>query len=260
MPTIGSRGSYALDYATLFEVIDPGTRCVALRFARRHFQPLPYCSFARGRRLGRLERDGDADLGLRLARFGYHVATFDSGTLEEVPAAVPAFLRQRTRWLKGWMQTLFINARNPLRLVARTRVFSGSMHADRPWERRSRRAALAGIHRMAASAERALRLRCLPRKSAGEFLHSHPVVLQRDLRHARVCSDRSRMAMQRQSLRPNSGRALLLWPIVPGLITIAAWGAATVSLAKSRGLGEDRTWFGAEVHAAAAVRPNLKRS
>jgi cellulose synthase/poly-beta-1,6-N-acetylglucosamine synthase-like glycosyltransferase len=58
----------------------------------------------------------DADLGLRLARFGYKVATFDSETLEEVPAAIPAFLRQRTRWLKGWTQTLFVNARNPRRL------------------------------------------------------------------------------------------------------------------------------------------------
>jgi cellulose synthase/poly-beta-1,6-N-acetylglucosamine synthase-like glycosyltransferase len=59
----------------------------------------------------------DADLGLRLARFGYKAATFDSETLEEVPAAIPAFLRQRTRWLKGWMQTLFVDVRNPRRLA-----------------------------------------------------------------------------------------------------------------------------------------------
>ncbi len=59
----------------------------------------------------------DADLGLRLARFGYEVATIDSETLEEVPAAIPAFLRQRTRWLKGWMQTVFVNLRNPRRLM-----------------------------------------------------------------------------------------------------------------------------------------------
>jgi cellulose synthase/poly-beta-1,6-N-acetylglucosamine synthase-like glycosyltransferase len=59
----------------------------------------------------------DADLGLRLARFRYKVATFDSETLEEVPAAVPAFLRQRTRWLKGWTQTLFVVARTPRRLA-----------------------------------------------------------------------------------------------------------------------------------------------
>jgi cellulose synthase/poly-beta-1,6-N-acetylglucosamine synthase-like glycosyltransferase len=43
----------------------------------------------------------DADLGLRLTRFGYPVATLDSETFEEVPAAIPAFLRQRTRWIKG---------------------------------------------------------------------------------------------------------------------------------------------------------------
>ena len=46
----------------------------------------------------------DADLGLRLARFGYRSATLDLPTLEEAPATLRPWMRQRTRWFKGWMR------------------------------------------------------------------------------------------------------------------------------------------------------------
>jgi len=46
----------------------------------------------------------DADLGMRLARFGYRSTVIDSTTHEEAPADVPRWLGQRTRWLKGWMR------------------------------------------------------------------------------------------------------------------------------------------------------------
>jgi hypothetical protein len=109
---------YAVDYAMLFEVTDPGL--VNLRL------PVPIGGSSNHFRTELLRKVGgwdawnvteNADLGLRLARFGYKVATFDSETLEDIPAAIPAFLRQRTRWLKGWMQTLFINMRNLRRLT-----------------------------------------------------------------------------------------------------------------------------------------------
>jgi cellulose synthase/poly-beta-1,6-N-acetylglucosamine synthase-like glycosyltransferase len=47
----------------------------------------------------------DADLGIRLARFGYPVATIDSRTFEEAPVRLSQWLPQRRRWIKGWMQT-----------------------------------------------------------------------------------------------------------------------------------------------------------
>jgi cellulose synthase/poly-beta-1,6-N-acetylglucosamine synthase-like glycosyltransferase len=96
---------YALDYATLFEVIVPGLTRLSL--------PIPLGGTSNHFRTAALRRVSgwdawnvteDADLGLRLARFGYPVATLDSETFEEVPAAIPAFLRQRTRWIKGWMR------------------------------------------------------------------------------------------------------------------------------------------------------------
>jgi cellulose synthase/poly-beta-1,6-N-acetylglucosamine synthase-like glycosyltransferase len=55
----------------------------------------------------------DADLGLRMARLRYRVATFDSQTREEAPIALSEWMRQRTRWMKGWMQTFIVHNRNP---------------------------------------------------------------------------------------------------------------------------------------------------
>jgi glycosyltransferase XagB len=58
----------------------------------------------------------DADLGVRLARLGFRCATIDLPTLEEAPETLPVWMRQRTRWLKGWMQTILVHMRDPLRL------------------------------------------------------------------------------------------------------------------------------------------------
>jgi glycosyltransferase XagB len=58
----------------------------------------------------------DADLGIRLARLGYRTDTIDSTTWEEAPVTVHQWLRQRTRWMKGWAQTFIVHMRHPLRL------------------------------------------------------------------------------------------------------------------------------------------------
>lgn len=58
----------------------------------------------------------DADLGLRLYRRGYVCQMLDSTTLEEAPCQFTAWLCQRTRWLKGYMQTWLVHMRRPLRL------------------------------------------------------------------------------------------------------------------------------------------------
>jgi cellulose synthase/poly-beta-1,6-N-acetylglucosamine synthase-like glycosyltransferase len=47
----------------------------------------------------------DADLGIRLARMGFRSVMFNSTTHEEAPIRFGAWLRQRSRWMKGWMQT-----------------------------------------------------------------------------------------------------------------------------------------------------------
>jgi len=57
----------------------------------------------------------DADLGIRLSRMGYRCGTITRPTWEEAPPSVPVWLRQRTRWLKGWLQTILVHMRNPAR-------------------------------------------------------------------------------------------------------------------------------------------------
>jgi cellulose synthase/poly-beta-1,6-N-acetylglucosamine synthase-like glycosyltransferase len=56
----------------------------------------------------------DADLGFRLARFGYRSVMFSSSTYEEAPARFGPWLRQRSRWMKGWMQTWSVHMRSPM--------------------------------------------------------------------------------------------------------------------------------------------------
>jgi cellulose synthase/poly-beta-1,6-N-acetylglucosamine synthase-like glycosyltransferase len=58
----------------------------------------------------------DADLGIRLYRLGYRCAALSSATYEEAPAHFTAWLKQRTRWYKGWMQTWLVHMRRPRRL------------------------------------------------------------------------------------------------------------------------------------------------
>lgn len=62
----------------------------------------------------------DADLGIRLHREGYRTAMIDSTTLEEANSQVPNWIRQRSRWIKGYMQTWLVHMRNPVALLSQT--------------------------------------------------------------------------------------------------------------------------------------------
>ena len=58
----------------------------------------------------------DADLGTRLGRSRYRCQMLDSTTFEEAPPKLSSWFKQRTRWLKGYMQTWFVHMRQPARL------------------------------------------------------------------------------------------------------------------------------------------------
>lgn len=60
----------------------------------------------------------DADLGVRLARYGYRTMILDSTTLEEANSDVINWIRQRSRWYKGYLQTQIVHLRQPRRLLA----------------------------------------------------------------------------------------------------------------------------------------------
>jgi cellulose synthase/poly-beta-1,6-N-acetylglucosamine synthase-like glycosyltransferase len=50
----------------------------------------------------------DADLGIRLYSKGYKVHIIDSETLEEAPISLGNWMSQRTRWIKGFIQTFYV--------------------------------------------------------------------------------------------------------------------------------------------------------
>lgn len=59
----------------------------------------------------------DADLGIRAAMRGYTVGVVNSTTYEEANNRVGNWIRQRSRWIKGYMQTTLVHSRNPWRLL-----------------------------------------------------------------------------------------------------------------------------------------------
>lgn len=60
----------------------------------------------------------DADLGIRASALGYRVGVVDSTTMEEATSRMRIFIGQRSRWIKGYMQTALVHARRPGRLIA----------------------------------------------------------------------------------------------------------------------------------------------
>ena len=109
---------FALDYALWFDFLLPGLESLRV--------PMPLGGTSNHFRTDALRAicgwdpynvTEDADLGIRLARLGLRVATLDSTTYEEAPIAFGAWLRQRSRWMKGYMQTWLVHMRNPARLV-----------------------------------------------------------------------------------------------------------------------------------------------
>jgi cellulose synthase/poly-beta-1,6-N-acetylglucosamine synthase-like glycosyltransferase len=56
----------------------------------------------------------DADLGLRLKRLGYEVGVLQSVTLEEANSDFINWVKQRSRWYKGYLQTWLLHLRHPV--------------------------------------------------------------------------------------------------------------------------------------------------
>jgi glycosyltransferase XagB len=109
---------FAAEYAMWFDLVLPG-----LHFNRH---PIPLGGTSNHFLSGVLrELDAwdpfnvteDADLGIRLWQRGYATAMVDSVTLEEANSRTGNWVRQRSRWIKGYMQTWLVHMRHPLRLL-----------------------------------------------------------------------------------------------------------------------------------------------
>ena len=109
---------FTLEYAAWFRVVLPGMARLGLT--------IPLGGTTVFFRRSVLEEIGgwdahnvteDADLGLRLARFGYRTELVDTVTGEEANCRAWPWVRQRSRWLKGYAVTYAVHMRDPLRLL-----------------------------------------------------------------------------------------------------------------------------------------------
>lgn len=108
---------FTIEYAAWFRVVLPGMAALGLA--------VPLGGTTLFFRRAALEKLGgwdahnvteDADLGIRLARHGYRTALIDSMTEEEPNCGLISWIRQRSRWLKGYAITYAVHMRAPRRL------------------------------------------------------------------------------------------------------------------------------------------------
>ena len=104
---------FALEYAMLFDAMLPWLASHRLPFllggTSNHFRSSALLAVGGWDAFNVTE---DADLAVRLARRGYASTVIASTTHEEAPLEVAAWLKQRSRWYKGWLQTALVHGRD----------------------------------------------------------------------------------------------------------------------------------------------------
>lgn len=108
---------FTLDYSLWFDLMLPGLERLKV--------PIPLGGTSNHFKISALRElhawdpynvTEDADLGIRITQKGYRVGIVDSTTYEEANCSIPNWIRQRSRWLKGYMQTWLVHMRHPVRL------------------------------------------------------------------------------------------------------------------------------------------------
>ena len=108
---------FSIEYASWFRVVLPGIARLGL--------PVPLGGTTVFLRRDKLESLGgwdahnvteDADLGMRLYREGYRTEMIDTVTYEEANYRAWPWVKQRSRWLKGFWVTYLVHMRDPISL------------------------------------------------------------------------------------------------------------------------------------------------
>ncbi len=109
---------FALDYALWFDFLLPGLDRLGI--------PMPLGGTSNHFRTQALRAihgwdpynvTEDADIGIRLSQMGFRVRTLDSTTYEEAVTQLGVWLGQRSRWMKGYIQTWLVHMRKPRALL-----------------------------------------------------------------------------------------------------------------------------------------------
>lgn len=105
------------EYSMWFEILLPGV--VQLKI------PVPLGGTSNHFKAAKLKQVGawdpynvteDADLGVRLYKTSNTTVVLDSITWEEANSKIGNWIRQRSRWIKGYMQTWLVHMRSPTKL------------------------------------------------------------------------------------------------------------------------------------------------
>jgi cellulose synthase/poly-beta-1,6-N-acetylglucosamine synthase-like glycosyltransferase len=106
---------FTLEYTTWFDLFLPGLHSLG--------SPIPLGGTSNHFRSETLRKLGgwdawnvteDCDLGMQMAREGLETRVLNSTTWEEAVSRVPIWMGQRSRWVKGYWQTLLVHTRSPI--------------------------------------------------------------------------------------------------------------------------------------------------
>lgn len=106
---------FTAEYSLWFSVLLPGIQSIGavvpLGGTSNHFRTRALLNFHGWDPFNVTE---DCDLGVRIFKAGYETAIIDSTTYEEANSSIGNWIRQRSRWIKGYMQTYLVHMRHPL--------------------------------------------------------------------------------------------------------------------------------------------------
>src|SRR5205085_528524 len=109
---------FTAEYSLWFDLILPGLQrlgfSIPLGGTSNHFQAQTLRALGGWDAFNVTE---DCDLGLRLARYNLQTVVLNSVTYEEANSRLKNWIRQRSRWIKGYMQTYLVNMRQPFRYL-----------------------------------------------------------------------------------------------------------------------------------------------
>jgi len=109
---------FTCEYSNWFDMILPGLD--------KHKYPIPLGGTSNHFKTEKLRELGgwdpfnvteDADLGIRMYKHQYTTLVIDSTTFEEANSQLWNWIRQRTRWIKGYMQTWLVDMRHPIKFM-----------------------------------------------------------------------------------------------------------------------------------------------
>jgi cellulose synthase/poly-beta-1,6-N-acetylglucosamine synthase-like glycosyltransferase len=109
---------FTIDYTTWFDLCLPGLDSLKA--------PIPLGGTSNHFRLSVLRELGgwdeynvteDCDLGMRLYATGHETRILASTTWEQACSHTPSWIKQRSRWVKGYLQTYLVHTRRPFSMI-----------------------------------------------------------------------------------------------------------------------------------------------